>query len=361
MPDRQHPPAGHRQRQGRNGEHPLLAVPEPRALLLDRLRSAIRAIEGHARPATLLTPSAGIVPSKALSKGTDAAGPTPSTTVESGAEPVSVVGMSPATTLWIAPPSGRARGQLPSPQAPRGAVWTLGAAEIDGRLGPAGLAVGGVHEIKAGLDGPNPTPGDFAADAAAALGFALRLVLCRQAMHGGALRQAPILWCETERDAGELGRLSAPGLAALGLDPAALVLVETARASETLWAIEEGLRSRAFLVVAGRVDRLSLTAARRLSLAAAAQQVACLLLTHPRAPPAAATETRWRVGRAPSAAHPFDPGAPGAPRWHVQLERCRRASGAAESPAMTVEWSDETHRFRVAAGMGDRARAARRA
>lgn len=350
MPDRQHPPAGRRLRQDRNGENPL-AVPESRALVLDRLRHAIRAIEGHA-------PDHMPSPSWERQKGDGR-------TVGAGDNPISGTGIAPATAVDIPPTPLFSSVAHPFPQggeeAPRGrAIWTLGAAEIDGRLGSEGLAVGGVHEFKAGLgDALASVPGDFAADAAATFGFALHLMRCRQAMHGGALRSAPILWCETERDAGEFGRLSARGLAGLGLDPAAFVLVETARQSETLWAIEEGLRSRAFLLIAGRVDRLSLTAARRLSLAAEAQQVACLLLTHPRAPPAAATETRWRVGRAASAPHPFDVRAPGLSRWQVRLERCRRAGGAMEGRAMTLEWSDETHRFRVAAGMEHRARAAR--
>lgn len=365
MPDRQISPlAGHRQRQGRNGEPPL-AVPEPRALVLERLRRKIRAIEGHAParpPAPVRTGEAALAHRPAAPVGEPRATPAGCpAAVTVGCRPAASIGSPPATTVGLPPtpdPSPHGRGEA----SRRVAAWTLGADEIDARLGPAGLDVGGVHELKPGLVmAGEEAPGDFAADGAAAVAFALRLVLRRRAMQGAALRRAPVLWCASARSGAELGRPYGPGLAALGLDPAAFLIVETAREQEALWAIEEGLRSSAVALVVGSLEQLSLTAARRLSLAAAAHGVPCLLLTHPRAPPAAATASRWRIARAASAPHPFDVRAPGAARWRIVLERSRNGLAMPEGGSMLVEWCDETHRLRMAAGVRDRARAARRA
>ena len=325
--------------------------------MLERLRRKIRAIEGHAParpPAPVRTGEAALAHRPAAPVGEPRATP-------AGCSAAVTVGSPPATTVGLPPtpdPSPHGRGEA----SRRVAAWTLGVDEIDARLGPAGLDVGGVHELKPGLVmAGEEAPGDFAADGAAAVAFALRLVLRRRAMQGAALRRAPVLWCASARSGAELGRPYGPGLAALGLDPAAFLIVETAREQEALWAIEEGLRSSAVALVVGALEQLSLTAARRLSLAAAAHGVPCLLLTHPRAPPAAATASRWRIARAASAPHPFDVRAPGAARWRIVLERSRNGLAMPEGGSMLVEWCDETHRLRMAAGVRDRARAARRA
>lgn len=309
MPERQISPlAGHRQRQGRNGEPPL-AVPEPRAAVVARLRHEIRAIERHSAPRSV---EPAVAP---LSSG-------------------AVGAASPFTSLSV-----------PS--------WTLGAPPVDAWLGPSGLDRGGVHELKPGGSAQGDRgAGDFVADIVAALSFALRLAIRRRAWCEAAVCMAPILWCATERTAHELGRLYAPGLAALGLDPSLVVVVETRRARDTLWAIEEGLRSRALALVIGHVERLTLTAARRLSLAAEAHQTPALLLTHPHAPPCAATATRWRIGRSSSAPHPFDTRAPGNPRYTVLLERSRAGGGGLPSRPLTLEWCGDMQRFRAAAETG---------
>jgi protein ImuA len=151
--------------------------------------------------------------------------------------------------------------------------------------------------------------------------------------------------------AGELGRPSAAGLRDLGLDPARLIMAEPARAGEALLAIEEGLRSGGLALVAGVLDAVALTPARRLSLAAAAGRTPCLLITHPASEAAAATATRWRIGHEASAPHPFDPRAPGARRFTFEIERCRAGMRGAGLAPLSVEWSDEAHHFAVAAGL----------
>lgn len=256
------------------------------------------------------------------------------------------------------------------------ATWCLGAAAADALLGAGGLAVDAVHEVKPVLAG---CPGSAAAtrarsrhaavggvtagDRAAALVFALALARRRLEAASGELSAGAaaksggdgmILWCEPRHAARELGRLHAPGLAAFGLAADRLMLVETCNADEALWVLEEGLRSGALALAVGQFDDVALTPARRLALAAERFRTPCLLLTGARAPPVAATATRWRIGRTASALHPFDAQAPGASRLSVSLERCRGQPHAAER-AFTLEWSDEAYRFHMAAGMADRA------
>lgn len=247
-----------------------------------------------------------------------------------------------------------ARGVLAREADPT--CWNLGAAPVDCYLGPDGLADDGVHEIK-------PMPGmhaqsrhgGHATDWSAALAFLLLLARRRLAATERAGRRAAFLWCAPRHVGRELGELYAPGLACLGIDPEQVMLVETRRRDETLWAIEEGLAAGALSLVAGVVDDLALTPARRLALRASRHRTPCLLLTSPRSPAAAATASRWSVSRAKSAPHPFDPRAPGAVRLAVTLERCRSHPLVAERQSFTLEWSDETHRFHMARGLADRA------
>ena len=82
-----------------------------------------------------------------------------------------------------------------------------------------------------------------------------------------ARRKGPVLWCLRQRD------LFAPGLAGVGLHPDRVIYAETWHDREVLPAMEEGLRVPALAGVVGEVARLSLTASRRLQLAAEASGV----------------------------------------------------------------------------------------
>lgn len=236
--------------------------------------------------------------------------------------------------------------------------WTLGTPEIDAVLGPAGLSLSGVHEIKPQVSGA------IAGDWMAALGFAhrlmvRRLITTRQDVGGGSLRNSSplVLWCSPATFLAELGWPYGPGLSALGLDPRHLIMAETARAGDALWAIEEGLKSQSLAIVLAVLDEVDLTPARRLSLAAAEYQTPCLLITHPRSAATAATATRWRVSRQRSASHPFDADAPGAARYGAALERCRHRHAVPPSSPHLLEWSDAAYRFRMVAKLADRPRA----
>ena len=240
--------------------------------------------------------------------------------------------------------------------------WTLGIGDIDAYLGPAGLNASAVHEIKPATAG--------AGAAIASMGFALRLASRRLQQISATDPDGPrprILWCVTRNNAHETGELYAPGLAALGLDPACFLMVETARTSEALWAMEEGLKCAGLALVIGQPGAIDLTPARRLSLAAEHASTPCLLLTPIQAPPAAATSSRWRIHPAPSAAHRFDRCAPDRPRLTATLERCQHSPGSSlgdVSPSFSLpksfvlEWPhgpDETaHRVSMAAALADR-------
>jgi protein ImuA len=158
------------------------------------------------------------------------------------------------------------------------------------------------------------------------------------------------------------GRLHGHGLNALGLDPARLILVETANRKETLWAMEEAVRSAAPAAVAGVIDTLDLKLSQRLHLAATDAGLPVFLLRP--APPTlpspasgggwaggSAAATRWRIGTATAARDRF--GLVTQPRWHLQLERCRNGRPG----EWVVEYDHVAHRFSLAAALADFSRA----
>ncbi len=233
--------------------------------------------------------------------------------------------------------------------------WTLGVPGIDAHLA-GGLDTASVHEVKPDGCATDAAAGAPAGDWAAALGFALRLAVRRvTALAARSGAPAHILWCWPSTFARELGLPCGQGLAAMGLDPSTCLFVETKRTSEALWAMEEGLKSASLALVVGVMKEAELTPARRLSLAAAGSLTPCLLVTDPRSSGAGSTATRWRIGARPSAPHPFERSAPGARCYAVSLERCRNGSLTSQALSLPLEWSDETHRFRVASALADRA------
>ena len=227
--------------------------------------------------------------------------------------------------------------QLERGDAARHGTAPSGIAAIDRALPGGGLARGAVHEIlgAGGEEEDGALAGAFAA-----------LLLGRLAAAGGT-----VLWCLARRD------LYGPGLMALGLDPACLVLARAPRDDLVLWAIEEGLRTADLAAVVGEIGRLDMAASRRLQLAAERSGVPLLLLRRWRHAEAAARErgrpsaaaTRWRILSLPSRPPPGEPGI-GRPCWRVELLRCR--GGA---PALwQVEVADAPGALSVAAELADR-------
>ncbi len=223
-------------------------------------------------------------------------------------------------------------------------VVPLGAPALDDRLPGGGLAAHGLHEVR-------PARSEW--DDGAALGFAL-VLLGRLA----GLRAGPLLWATRRAD------LYAPALADYGVAAERLLLARSGGDTQTLWALEEGLRCPELAAVVGEVGELDPTAGRRLQLAAETGGRPCLLLQRRRLAAAAGPAlTRWQVAARPSGAErggPTGGGAPGNlvgnPAWRVELLRCRGGRPA----VFEVEWNHATGDFALAAELRDPAPAALR-
>jgi protein ImuA len=183
-------------------------------------------------------------------------------------------------------------------------VLPFGHAALDAALPWGGIPLAVLHEIEGAAAGSE----DGAVASAFLAGILARLAPAK-----------PILWCMQTPD------LHPPGLAQAGLAAQRLLLVRTPDERETLWVMEEGLRSRVLAAVVGEVDTLSITASRRLQLAAEASGVTGFVL-HRRGGTGLGTAsvavTRWRVTGLPAAPVAGEPGV-GQPRWRVALLRCR--------------------------------------
>ncbi|MBK6026723.1 hypothetical protein JKF87_16850 [Brevundimonas nasdae] len=195
----------------------------------------------------------------------------------------------------------------------------------------APLATGVLHDLYAAA------PADAAAVNAFGLGMALRAAAGR-----------PIVWGLHEMMTQEAGRPHGPGLHEMGLSPRDLLLVRT-RDVQTLLAVgEEALRSPAvgavLLSAWGEARAFSLTASRRLALAAETGGATVFLARAGAAPCPSAAETRWSVGS--YASEPLEGGAPGRPSFSATLLR-RRGGGATGNWIM--EWDREQRTFRLPA------------
>ncbi|TCM14006.1 protein ImuA [Novosphingobium sp. PhB165] len=215
-------------------------------------------------------------------------------------------------------------------------VLPFGLSAIDERLPGGGLALGSLHEVAGGAQGVT--------DGAAAALFAAGIM----GRTGGT-----VLWCMTQPD------LFAPAIAQAGLDPDRVIYVEARDQTSVLACFEESLRHGGLAGVVAEVPRLSMTASRRLLLAAESSGTIGIALRRWRRredaadfgqPTAAAT--RWRVTAVPSKPLPV-PGL-ARPRWFVELIRCR----AGECADFLVESCDATGRLALPADLADRPAAA---
>lgn len=208
---------------------------------------------------------------------------------------------------------------------------SFGERQVDGRL-QGGLMRAAQHEFYAATvdDGP------------AVCGFAL-MVAVRACAH------APILWIREDKGVRQSGRLYAPGVCDLGLDPDMLVIVT---APDTLGV----LRAGADIVKCGQVGAvviepwgqaklLDLTASRRLAMAAVASGVMTLVVRVDAQPVPSAAQTRWQVASASSTALAAD--APGHPAFDITLLRHR--SGIAGFDAR-LEWNRDARSFAPLSG-----------
>jgi len=211
-----------------------------------------------------------------------------------------------------------------------GKLFTLGAAVVDTKLG-GGLAYGRLHEVFA----------DETDDGASAAGFAMMLAL-RAA--GDAM---PILWLRQREAEARTGRIHAPGLAEIGLDPARFILGIAGDAALLLKAAGDSLRCTGLGTVVIEpwcsARALDLTLSRRLALAAEQSGVTALLLRTDAAPSPSAAQTRWKVRAAASSTLPAN--APGMPAIDITLLRHR---GGPDGLAWRLEWNRDQCSFREA-------------
>jgi protein ImuA len=202
-------------------------------------------------------------------------------------------------------------------------VLPFGIKAIDRHLPGGGLALGALHEAAGGGYGAI----DSAAPALFTAGIAART-------------RGTVLWCITRPD------LFAPALAQAGLMPNRVIYVEAGDEKAVLICFEEGLRHRGLGAVVAEVARLSMTASRRLQLAAEGSGTIGIAIRRWRRMAEAAdfgqptaSVTRWRVSALPSTPLPV-PGV-GRPRWQLELIRSR----AGESADFEVETCDANGRL----------------
>jgi protein ImuA len=215
-----------------------------------------------------------------------------------------------------------------------GTAIPFGISAIDNRLPGNGLQ-NVLHEV-AGL-GPETEHG------AAAARFIAGIL---------ARRTGPVLWAQEWPD------LHAPALAGAGLAPSRVICLLAG--PRTLAAMEEGLHTRSLAGVVGETStRVTLTASRRLHLAAETSGVPAFLLRRSRrfgdahlAEPSAAT-TRWRVSPLPAPPPMLRaPTVSGLARavWRLDLIRCR----GGEAASWIVEATDAQGRLRLVSDLSDR-------
>lgn len=205
-------------------------------------------------------------------------------------------------------------------------------------LGPGlpgpGLTCGVLHELAASY-----------VERPAAFGFLLSLTAAALAARAG-----PAVLVACRHALADFGFPYGHGLAQIGLDPGRLILVETGKDKDALWALEEVLRAQARpAMVAGALGvGLDLTPSRRLNLAAAVHATPLVVLRGARAAGTSAAATRWRVASAPAARDRF--GTFLHPRWRVGLERARNG----RTGEWLIEWNHAAYCFRVVEGLADR-------
>jgi protein ImuA len=224
------------------------------------------------------------------------------------------------------------------PARRRAPALRFGIAALDRHLPDGGLAVGALHEAA----GTGPDTEHAAAAALFVAGALARL-------------RGPVLWALPRDD------LFAPALAGVGLHPDRLILAVAGK--QVLSVMEEGLRHRGLAGVVGELEgKLTLTASRRLQLAAEASGVTAIVLRRARqhddpvlAEPHAAV-TRWRLAALPSAPplrHAPDLPGLGRARWRLELLRCR----GGEPATWIVEACDATGHLALASEFSDRSAA----
>lgn len=213
--------------------------------------------------------------------------------------------------------------------------WPTGVTSLDAAIA-GGFAYGRMHEFYAAEAG----------DAAAAAGFVAALAISMDSDE-----RPTVLWLRAQRDMARIGGLQATGWTELGGQSDSCLFGLAPDETTLLRTAVDGMRSAALSTVIvegwGRMNKLDLTASRRLTLAAEKSGVPLFLLRIDAEPSPSAAQTRWQIAAAPSRELPGK--APGAPVFAVELLRQR--SGPA-GLAWELEWNRDQRMFREAALSG---------
>ena len=204
----------------------------------------------------------------------------------------------------------------------------FGISALDSALG-GGLPLATLHEIRVAES----------REGAAAAGFALALV----ARLVETANAASLIWVAAADARRESGELYAPGLSALGLDPASIVAVAANSEKDALWAFEAGLACQGLGIAICEIRRtsLDLTATRRCLLRARTAGVTGFLLRLGGEAEPSAAELRFRLSAVPAAAiGNFERGV-GRMAWRLLLEKNRNG----RTGAFTVEWNAHERSF----------------
>ncbi len=211
-------------------------------------------------------------------------------------------------------------------------VLPFGLPAVDARIPTGGLVRGALHEVAGGAVG--------ALHGAAAALFAAGIA---------SRTKGKVLWCFTRAD------LFAPALAQAGLHADRVIYVEAGDEKSVLTSFEEGLRHRGLGAVVAEVAKLTMTASRRLQLAAEETGALGIAIRRWRRQTEAAdfgqptaAVTRWRVTALPSS--PLPVAGVGRARWLVELIRAR----AGDCADFELEACDEQGRLALPAELADR-------
>ena len=170
----------------------------------------------------------------------------------------------------------------------------------------------------------------------ASLGFVLALATL-------VPRNGPVIWVQQDFAALETGALYGLGCDLFGLESSRLLVVRTATPRDTLWGIEEALKTRGIATVIGELAQEGqaayLTATRRLSLAAQQGGGLGLLLRQVAFSQPSAAATRWVVAATPGAADGWG----GLGRTALRLSLTKNRRGPCGS--WVLQWDHHAKRF----------------
>lgn len=179
----------------------------------------------------------------------------------------------------------------------------------------------------------------------AAVGFALTLAAQICGVDRCERHTRQVVWVRQSDAKQEVGDPYWPGLAALGIDPGDLLIVQLRTFADTLRAGLEAVRCSAFnTVLIETIAPLDLTASRRLKLAAEASGVMPILIRHKDVPVSNAASIRWHVRLASR------PERDTASRWRpiqraaFEVTLAKHPSGLA-GKRWVLEWDHERREF----------------